>query len=106
MKFIQTNTDKNIVLLTHRNIYLAGEKVWFKAYVVNANNGRLDVSSKNVFADLVDDKDSLIAQLVLDNTGLHTNGAFSVPETMSTGFYWIRCYTSTELENNNSGNFY
>lgn len=104
-KFIQTSSDKNIVLLTNRNIYLAGEKIWFKAYVVNGNSRRLDASSKNVFADLVDDKDSLIAQLVLDNMSLHTNGAFSLPETMSTGFYWIRCYTSTELKNNNNGIF-
>jgi hypothetical protein len=104
-KFIQANTDKSIVLLTNRNIFLAGEKIWFKAYVVNADNGRLDVLSKNLFADIVNEKDSIIDQLVLDNAGMHTNGAFDLPESIPTGFYWIRCYTATQLENNNSGMF-
>ena len=98
-KFIQTSTDKSTVLLTNRNIYLAGEKIWFKAYEVTTHDGRLDLTSKNLFADLVNEKDSIIEQLVLDNAGLRTDGAFDLPASIPTGFYWIRCYTAGQLEN-------
>ena len=104
-KFIQTGTDKSIVLLTDRNIYMAGEKIWFKAYVVNADNGKPDLTSRNLFADLVNEKDSIIDQLVLDNTSLHTDGAFRLPESIPTGFYWIRCYTARQLESDSNGIF-
>ena len=104
-RFIQTSTAKNVVLLTNRNIYLAGEEIWFRAYVGNADNGRLDITSKNLFADLVNEKDSIIEQLVLDNTSLHTNGAFKLPELLPTGIYWIRSYTATQLEGDSTGVF-
>ena len=96
-KFIQTSTDKSTVLLTNRNIYLAGEKIWFKAYGVTALDGKLDLTSKNLFADLLNEKDSIIEQLVLDNAGLRTDGAFDLPTSIPTGFYWIRCYTARQL---------
>ncbi|HEV8505660.1 MAG TPA: TonB-dependent receptor plug domain-containing protein [Chitinophagaceae bacterium] len=98
-KFIQTSTNKSIVLLTNRNIYLAGEKIWFKAYSVATHDGKLDLASKNLFADLVSEKDSVIEQVVLDNSGMHTDGAFNLPGSIPTGFYWIRCYTVKQLEN-------
>jgi len=104
-KYIQSNTDKSIVLLTDRNIYMAGEKIWFRANVVNANNGRLDLTFRNLFADLVNERDSVIDQLVLDNIGLRTDGAFRLPESIPTGFYWIRCYTARQLGNDSSGIF-
>jgi len=100
-KFIQTDTDNSIVLLTNRNIYLAGEKIWFKAYSVATHDGRLDLASKNLFADLVNEKDSVIEQVVLDNSGMHTDGAFNLPASIPTGFYWIRCYTAKQLGNKN-----
>ncbi len=96
-KFMQTSTAKSTVLLTNRNIYLAGEKIWFKAYGVTAFDGKLDLNSKNLFADLLNEKDSIIEQLVLDNAGLRTDGAFDLPASIPTGFYWIRCYTASQL---------
>ena len=98
-RFIQTNTGQSTVLITNRNIYLAGEKIWFKAYEVNRNDGKPDLASKNLFADLLNEKDSIIERVVLDNAGMHTDGAFDLPASIPTGFYWIRCYTAKQLEN-------
>jgi uncharacterized protein YfaS (alpha-2-macroglobulin family) len=105
-KFIQTNIGRTIVLLTDRNVYVAGEKIWFKAYLVNEGNGKLDSTSRNLFADLVNEKDNIIDQLVLDNINLHTDGAFSLPESIPTGFYWIRCYTARQLGGIAAGFFF
>ncbi|WP_018614737.1 TonB-dependent receptor [Segetibacter koreensis] len=102
-KFRQISNDKNIVLLNTRNIYIAGEKIWFTTYIVDANSGKLDLTTKNLFADLVNERDSTIEQVVLDNKSLHTKGAFKLPASIPTGFYWIRCYTARNLERNGDG---
>ncbi|HYV53219.1 MAG TPA: hypothetical protein VE933_01420, partial [Chitinophagaceae bacterium] len=78
---------------------MAGEPIWFRAYNVITRNGTPDLTSKNLFADLVDERDSIIEQLVLDNKNLHTDGAFDLPRSIPTGFYWIRCYTARQLAN-------
>ncbi len=104
-KFINTSTEKSIVLHTDRNIYIAGEKIWFKANVVNSGDGKLDVTPRNLFAEVVNDKDSIIDQLVLNNSGLLTAGAFTLPKSIPTGFYWIRCYTARQLQGDSSGIF-
>ena len=103
--FINTSDEKSIVLLTNRNIYAAGEKIWFKAYVVNSVDGTLDVATKNLFADIVNEKDSVIEQVVLDNAGFRTDGAFEIPELLPTGFYWIRCYSAGQLSNKKNSIF-
>ena len=53
----------------------------------------------------MNEKDSVIEQLVLDNTSLRTEGAFRLPESIPTGFYWVRCYTAGQLGNDSSGIF-
>src|SRR4029079_3294430 len=103
--FITTSNEKSIVLLTNRNIYAAGERIWFKAYVVNSGDGTLDVATKNLFADIVNEKDSVIEQVVLDNAGFRTDGAFEIPELLPTGFYWIRCYSAEQLSNKKNSIF-
>jgi hypothetical protein len=97
-KMLIHNTQKEkIILQTDRKLYIAGEKIWFKAFVINSITNKVDLYSKNLFTDLVDDQDSIIAKLVLNNRQLNTNGAFVLPESIKTGFYWLRCYTAKLL---------
>lgn len=84
------------MLQTDRNIYITGEKIWFRAY--NANNRDKSFTGyKNLFVDLVNDKDDVIDQLVLDNRKQRTSGALELPDSIASGFYWIRCYTAKQL---------
>lgn len=101
--FITQKNKCNIVLVTSRDIFITGEKIWFKAYAVNANDGKLNFENKNLFADIVNDKDSVLQQVVLNNNELHTNGAFDIPDSVATGFYWLRCYTASQVNNGGDG---
>ena len=94
---IYSNKAERIIVQTDRKLYLAGEKIWFKAFVVNAVTNRVSLSCKNLFADLVDDDDNVIAKLILNNRELNTAGAFILPDSLKTGFYWLRCYTAKML---------
>lgn len=91
---IRANEKEKTIVQTDRKIYIAGEKIWFRAFVVNAATFKISRNSNNLFTDLVDDHDSVIATLVLNNQELNTSGAFTLPDSLKTGFYWLRSYTS------------
>jgi hypothetical protein len=95
--FIQGNEQEKIILQTDRNLYIAGEKIWFKTFTINAATNKITRSGKNLFTDLVDDKDSIIAKLVLNNRDINTSGAFTLPDSLKSGFYWLRAYTAKIL---------
>lgn len=103
--FIHNNNKKNIFLQTDRKLYIAGENIWFKAWVLKTASNKVDLSDKHLFTDLVDDKDSVIAKLVLNNREFNTSGAFTLPDTLKTGFYWIRCYTAQLLKEDSASIF-
>jgi hypothetical protein len=52
-----------------------GESIWFKAYIIDSLNNKLAHKSKILFVDLVDEKDSLLTQLLLLAGRLKTDGA-------------------------------
>jgi hypothetical protein len=94
---IQGSEQEKVILQTDRNLYIAGEKIWFKAFTINAATNKISKSGKNLFTDLADDKDSVIAKLVLNNRDINTSGAFSLPDSLRSGFYWLRAYTASIL---------
>src|SRR4051794_36592689 len=88
--FFQNYSEQKIILQTDRQLYVTGEKIWFKAFVINSYTQKTDLSSRNLFTDLVDDSDHIIAKLVLNNRQLKTAGAITLPDSLKTGFYWLR----------------
>ena len=103
IKSIRNNDMQKVVLHTDRNVYVAGEKIWFKAFVLHTLNNRLDTTSKNLFVDLVDDNDNVIKQLVLNAGMLQTDGAIALSDSLVSGYYWLRCYTQQILHNDITG---
>ncbi|MEP7320162.1 MAG: hypothetical protein ABI921_15505, partial [Panacibacter sp.] len=94
---IQSGEKEKIILQTNRKLYIAGEKIWFNAFAVNSNTHKITHTEKNLFADLVDDRDGVIEKLVFNNRQLNTGGAFMLPDSLKTGFYWLRAYTERIL---------
>lgn len=96
----QRAADKEEVHLeTDRNIYAAGEKIWFTALLLDSLNKKIDTTSKNLFVDLVTDNDSVVNRTVLDAVILHTSGALTLSDSIPTGHYWLRCYTQNIITN-------
>jgi len=74
--------------------YSLGDTVWMKAYVVNETNG-LSVLSKFLYADLVNNKDSVKTSLRLPLTnGLGWGGITLSDSLLKAGNYHIRAYTN------------
>lgn len=97
MRSINSEHHEKILLHTDKWFYVAGEDVWFSAFCINTLSHKFSSYSKVVFADLVNDKDSIIAQLLLKNNSQKPKGKISLLPTLSEGYYWLRVYTRNIL---------
>ncbi|HVX49035.1 MAG TPA: TonB-dependent receptor plug domain-containing protein, partial [Chitinophagaceae bacterium] len=102
VKSIRSRDKEKIILQTDRKVYAAGEQVWFKAFLLHSLDNRLDTMSKNLFVDLVSDSDKVVSQLVLNAASLQTSGMIKLDDFLTTGYYWLRCYTQSMLDHDSS----
>jgi TonB-dependent SusC/RagA subfamily outer membrane receptor len=74
--------------------YHAGEKIWYKAYLVDARTHRADTISSILIVELVNSFGvSSMVQMVKLNRGF-AKGDFAIPDTMPEGLYQMRAYTN------------
>ena len=73
--------------------YGAGDKIWFKAYLVDATEHRTDTLSNFIYVDLVDRKGKtvLAKKIKRDSCGFANN--FEIPHVFPAGDYTLRAYT-------------
>jgi len=95
----QSNKEK-VFIYSDKKIYAPGESIWFKAFVVDSLNNRITYKNKTLYVDLVDDKDSVISQLLLHGDGSSTNGNIALTDSSLQGYYWLRAYTKSTLNDN------
>ena len=74
--------------------YAIGDNIWFKAYVVEAEDNRLSRLSQILYVDLINDKDSVKHSLRLPLMNGLAWGDFSLGDTLREGNYRIRAYTT------------
>ena len=86
--------QQKVYLHLDKTAYHAGEKIWYRAYLVDARSHRPDTISKNLVVELVNSfgQISLIQLLRLENG--FARGDFHIPDTLAEGLYQIRAYTN------------
>jgi hypothetical protein len=95
--YIRSDNKEKINIVTDKIFYAAGESIWLKAWCVDSLSGRYIRRSKNLFVDLVDDRDSSVVQLLLNNDQQKTVGRILLPGSLKEGYYWLRAYTKNIL---------
>src|SRR5580704_5253615 len=63
---IRKNPEEKLFVGTDKWFYSAGENIWFKVFMLDAVSLRHIHEGKNLFLDLVNDKDSVISQALLN----------------------------------------
>ncbi len=102
IKNLRNNPEEKIFVGTDKWFYSAGETIWFKAFSLNALSLRPLHQSKNLFLDLVSDKDSVVSQILLNLQENRTEGSIILPPYLKEGYYWIRAYTRNILQQDSS----
>ncbi len=84
---------QKVFLHLDKDEYLAGESLWFHAYVVNATTLRPDTLSTNFHVELINAHDELAALLFMRLSKGFAEGEISLPDSLAEGSYRIKAYT-------------
>lgn len=101
---IRSETKEQTYIATDKSIYTAGEPVWFRAFLLNGASQKISRQSQTVFVDLVNEKNNVLYQLLLHADLQRLNGRFFLPDTLTSGYYWLRAYTKN-MQLQDTGNF-
>ncbi|GAB2839022.1 hypothetical protein GCM10027043_47790 [Ferruginibacter profundus] len=87
--------QEKIYLHFDKTYYNAGETIWFKAYMITDNLAT--TLSKTVYAELIDDKGSILQKKIMPvyESGAASN--FDLPDTLTNTRLFVRAYTSWML---------
>jgi TonB-dependent Receptor Plug Domain len=90
---IRKQENERAYLATNKSVFIAGESIWFSAFLVKAVSQKMNTGSRFLFVDLVNEKDSIIKIVILDAVNRQLNSRIILPDFLTTGNYWLRAYT-------------
>lgn len=85
--------------------YGAGEKIWFKGYLLNAVTHQDNAQSNFIITELVNRSDSIVERRKIRRDSLGFDNAFTLPPTLPAGDYYLRGY-SNWMQNEDPGFLY
>lgn len=74
--------------------YVAGERMWFRAYLANADTHKPDTSSCAVYVELINNADSLIQRIKVPHKHGVFAGSLLLSDVLPEGTYTVRAYTN------------
>lgn len=74
--------------------YIAGDTIWFKAYVVMAGSNTPSIKSKTLYIDVIDDHQKVVRSLLLRLSSGSASGDIILPDTLKDDGIHIRAYTN------------
>jgi len=92
-KQIDVYPQEKIHLHTDRNYYVPGEKIWFKAYIVDAATHQFPTLSQYVYVELISPADTLVSRVMIRQTDDMFYGHLPIAEVIPEGNYTLRAYT-------------
>ncbi len=86
--------QEKIHMHTDKDVYIAGDRVWFKSYVVNTLSHEPLSISKYIYIELSDNENEIIRRIKIhsQNTGLYY-GYLDLPQNLPQGIYTLRAYS-------------
>lgn len=81
-----------VSLRTDRNIYVAGEVLWFAATCEQAYPTELRLSS-TLYLELLNDQGKAVIQQKYSLVDGHSSGGAELPDVIESGHYFLRAYT-------------
>lgn len=97
--FFQQQLDafpqEKIHVQTDKSSYLSGERIWFRAHLVNAFSHRPIFISRYVYVEVINPVDDLVKRVKVrpDSTGAYY-GYVDLDDELAEGAYTLRAYTN------------
>src|SRR5690348_11841272 len=98
IRSIRATQTESCFLTTDKSLYRTGEPIWLRVFLLRSASEKLSGVSKNIFVDLVDGNDSVMATLLLNAANAQLGARLNTSAVKNTGYYWIRAYTKFMAE--------
>lgn len=90
---VKVQPQEKVYLQTDRDYYSAGEKIWFRAYLLDAVTHKPSEYSRYVYVDLVDRMDSVRLRVKIRQVDSVYAGFLPLPKEVKQGEYFVRAYS-------------
>ncbi len=90
---LDNSYSENLILNTDRELYIAGEKIWFKANCFDNETDAETILSKIIYLELYDYKTKTVTKGKFRIINGVASGFLSIPENLISGNYYLRAYT-------------
>ena len=96
-----SRVQEKVYVHTDNSCYFVGDTLWYKAYVVRADNLMPTDMSRLLYVELLSPDGLLVErqQIIISGTG-HTCGQFVLEDSLYSGYYELRAYTRWQLNFN------
>ncbi len=85
--------QEKVHLHTDKPYYLSGERIWFRAHVVDAASHEPVFDINCVYAELFDARDSIVSRVKTGSGNDQFSGYIPIPADIPEGNYTVRAYT-------------
>ena len=94
MNYTESVPREEIYIHSDRDEYISGEDLWFNIYLIDRQSFKPSSDSKIAYFELLNPDNRPIVQKRILLDGGFGPGQIILPDTLSTGTYTIRAYTS------------
>lgn len=94
IKNLRKEYSEKLLVQTNKNIFIVGEDLWLKAWLINHLSHKYYKHSQTLYVDLVNEKDSTASKLLLNIPSEKTEARIPISEKLQEGQYWLRLYTA------------
>jgi hypothetical protein len=94
IRYIKSVPREEVYIHSDRDEYISGEDLWFNIYLIDRQSFKPDTNSKIAYFELLNPENRPIVQKKIKLDGGFGPGQIVLPDTLSTGIYTIRAYTS------------
>ena len=94
--------QEKVYIHTDNTCYFVGDTLWYKAYVVRADDLKMSDISRILYVELLN-PDGLVVErqnLVTSSNGGYSSGCFTLHDSLYSGYYELRAYTKWMLNFN------
>ena len=94
-KYVRDFPWEDVFIHTDRSEYISGEQLWFSTYVIDRQLNKPSDASRIVYVELLNSSNSPIVRKRVSAVNGSGSGEIYLPDTLTTGSYLIRAYTSS-----------
>jgi hypothetical protein len=85
--------SESLVIFTDRNLYAVNEPLLFSAFLLSGRESQHGPYSRVLYAELVSSSGTAVSRGKFPITGNCSGGYLTIPSTLFSGTYYLRCYT-------------